>query len=143
MNLYLSRPFLTKYSFFPRMIVLITLLLSACSSPPRIVVDPLSQDLGELPQVSMEAVYTISNAGGKELKIEKISTSCGCTYAEIDKNTLEPGESTSLRVTLDPEEDNLFGDLIRVIYIRSNDPQTPEAEVEFRVNILKPEENTQ
>lgn len=122
---------------------MIVLLLSACSSPPRIVVDPLSQDLGEQPQVSMELVYTISNAGGKQLNIEKISTSCGCTYAEADQNILAPGESTSLRVTLDPIEDNLFGDLTRVIYIRSNDPQTPEAEVEFRVNILKPEENTQ
>jgi len=121
---------------------MIVLLLSACSSPPRIVVDPLFQDLGELPQVSMELVYKISNVGGKQLIIEKISTSCGCTYAEIDKNNLAPGESTSLRVTLDPIEDNLYGDLTRVIYLRSNDPQTPEAEVEFRVIILKPEENT-
>ena len=31
-----------------------------------------------------------------------------------------------------------YGALLRVIYIRSNDPATPEVEAAFRVNILKP-----
>ena len=119
---------------------LVLLLLSACSSsPPRIVVEPDSQDLGEIPQKPLELTYTVRNDGGSPLTIEKISTSCGCTYAEIDKDTLSPGETTILRVTLDPTEDNLYGNLTRVIYLRSNDPETPEAEAEFRVKILKPD----
>lgn len=123
-------------------VLLVLVLLSSCSSPPRIVVEPPSQDLGEVPQKPLELIYTIHNEGGSELIIEKISTSCGCTYAEIDKNVILPGETASLFVTLDPTEDNLFGNLMRVIYLRSNDPQTPEAVAEFRVIILKPEGST-
>ena len=46
---------------------------------------------------------------------------------------------SKLRVKFDPAEDNLFGDIQRIIYLRSNDPATPEAEAEFRVIIQKPE----
>jgi hypothetical protein len=120
--------------------LLVFVFLSACNTtPPIIVVDPSSQDLGEMPQKPLEITYTVRNEGGSPLTIEKISTSCGCTYAEIERDTLAPGETTPLRVTLDPIEDNLYGNLTRVIYLRSNDPETPEAEVEFRVTILKPD----
>jgi hypothetical protein len=119
---------------------MVSLLLAACgSSPPQIVVEPTLQDLGEVPQEPIELSYTVRNEGGSPLQIEKISTSCDCTEATLDRQTIPPGESTQLRVTLDPTEDNLYGNLLRVIYIRSNDPDTSEAEVEFRVSILKPE----
>lgn len=123
------------------LILAAALLLAACgNSPPQIEVEPASQDLGEKPQAPLELVYTIRNKGGSPLQIEKLSTSCGCTEAAVDRNTIPPGESTQLRVTLDPTEDNLYGNLMRVVYIRSNDPDTPEAEAEFRVSIPKPEE---
>ncbi len=112
--------------------------LTACSaSPPHIVVEPPSQDLGERPQEPIELTYTLRNEGGSPLKIEKLITSCGCTRAEVEKDVLAPGESTPLHVSLDPTEDDLYGDILRVIYIRSNDPAHPEVEVEFRVIIRK------
>ena len=43
-----------------------------------------------------------------------------------------------LRVTLDPIEDNLYGNILRVVYLRTNDPERPEIEAEFRVTIEKP-----
>ncbi len=131
---------MTKYS---RKILALTFLifaLSACrSAPPRIVVEPPSQDLGVVPQELLEVTYTVRNEGGSPLLIEKISTSCGCTRAEMDQSRLDPGETATLRVTLDPVDDNLYGEILRVVYIRSNDPDTPEAEVELRVTILKPD----
>ena len=124
--------------------VIVGFLLAACSAaPPRIVVEPASQDLGERPQELIELTYTIRNEGGQPLKIEKLITSCGCTRAEVEKDVLAPGESTPMRVTLDPTEDDLYGDILRVIYIRSNDPARPEVEVEFRVTIHKSNEETQ
>jgi hypothetical protein len=95
-----------------------------------------------MPQKPLELTYSVRNDGDSPLIIEKISTSCGCTYAEVDSDTLAPGETTTLRVTLYPVEDNLYGNLTRVIYLRSNDPETPEAQVEFRVKILKPDGST-
>jgi hypothetical protein len=57
----------------------------------------------------------------------------------MEKSVIPPGESAELRVKFDPAEDNLFGEIQRIIYLRSNDPIQPEAEVEFRVTIQKPE----
>jgi hypothetical protein len=128
-------------TFRPALIAVITvaaLWLSACTgASPRIVVEPATRDLGEVLQQPLAVSYTVRNQGDAPLRVERITTSCGCTEAVIDQDTIPPGESTQLRVTLDPTEDDLSGDQVRVIYIRSNDPKTPEAEVEFRANIRK------
>ncbi len=114
--------------------------LTACAKKaPRIMVEPASQELGEVPQQKIELVYTVRNDGGSDLEIEKISTSCDCTKAVIDRDKIAPGQSAVLTVTLDPTEDNLYGDITRVIYLRSNDPETPEVSVEFHAIIQKPE----
>ncbi|MFQ5434390.1 MAG: DUF1573 domain-containing protein [Anaerolineae bacterium] len=134
-----------RSSWMPRpgflaLLALAALWLAACgSTPPKIVVEPAAQDLGELPQQPLELSYTVRNQGGSPLQIEKISTSCGCTEAAVDQETIPVDESTQLRVTLDPTEDDLYGNLVRIIYIRSNDPDTPEAEAEFRVTIRRSE----
>ena len=119
--------------------LVLLLLLAACGNPgPQIVVEPMSQDLGERLQERIELAYTVRNAGDALLRIEKVSTSCGCTEAELDRTDIPPGETAQLSVSLDPIEDDLFGDVRRVIYLRSNDPDAPEVSVEFNVQIYKP-----
>lgn len=113
--------------------------LTACSlKSPRIIAEPVSQELGEIPQQKIELTYTVRNDGGSELRIEKISTSCDCTKAIIDQEQIAPGQSAVLTVTLDPMEDNLYGDITRVIYLRSNDPENPEVSVKFHAIIQTP-----
>ena len=113
--------------------------LSACANKaPIITIEPALQDLGDQSQKLIELVYTVKNSGNADLVIEKVSVSCECTTAELERNTIPPGESAELRVKFDPAEDNLFGDIQRIIYLRSNDPNQPEAEAEFRVTIPKP-----
>lgn len=117
-------------------------VLAACAkeSLPRIVVEPASQELGEISQQKIELTYTVRNEGKSDLQILKISTSCDCTKAVIDQNQITPGQSAALSVTLDPTEDNLYGDVTRLIYLRSNDPENPEVSVEFHAIIQLPEE---
>jgi hypothetical protein len=130
----------TRVSRLLIQLAVVAIFLAACgSSPPRIVVEPASQDLGEMPQEPIELSYMVHNEGGTTLQIEKVSTSCGCTKATVDSDTISPGSSTTLRVTLDPTEENMYGNLLRVVYVRSNDPNRSEVEVEFRVSIRKPE----
>lgn len=124
---------------FLGLVVVAGVALTAGKPPPRIVVEPVSQDLGEVPQAPLELTYTVRNEGGSPLRIEKVSTSCGCTKATIERDTIAPGDSAELRVIMDPTEDNLYGDLLRVIYVRSNDPDNPEVEAEFRVKVRQPE----
>lgn len=116
-------------------------VITACAKkPPRIAVEPAAQELGEVSQQKIELTYTVRNDGGSELQIEKISTSCDCTKAVIAQDKIAPGQSATLTVTLDPTEDNLYGDITRVIYLRSNDPENPEVTAEFHAIIQKPEE---
>jgi len=122
------------------LLILLTGSLTACGGKaPQISIEPALQDLGTQPQQLIDLVYTVKNNGNADLVIEKVSVSCECTTAELEKNTIPPGESAELRVKFDPAEDNLFGDIQRIIYLRSNDPEKPEAEAEFRVIIQKPE----
>ena len=125
------------------MLVLVGLFfLPACSkSPPRIAVEPVAQELGEVPQKLIELKYTVKNEGDRDLQILKISTSCDCTKAFLEQDKISAGQSAVLTVTLDPTEDNLYGDVTRVVYLRSNDPENPEVSVEFHAFIVKPGEN--
>lgn len=117
----------------------VTLLAAWAWSLPRIAVEPASQELGEKPQQHIELTYTVRNEGKSPLRIEEVTTTCGCTKASVDQETVAPGESTVLHVTMDPQQDNLYGNLLRVITIRSNDPATPQVQVDFRVQIRKPD----
>ena len=122
------------------LLLLITWILAACGGKaPQISIEPALQDLGTQPQQLIDLVYSVRNTGNADLVIEKVSVSCECTTAELEKNTIPPGESAELRVKFNPAEDNLFGDIQRIIYLRSNDPEKPEVEAEFRVIIQKPE----
>lgn len=121
-------------------LLLVAGFLAACSSKaPQISIEPPLQDLGTQPQQLIDLVFEVKNTGNADLVIEKVSVSCDCTSAELEKNTIPPGETAKLRVKFDPAEDNLFGDIQRIIYLRSNDQATPEAAAEFRVIIEKPE----
>jgi Protein of unknown function (DUF1573) len=42
---------------------------------------------------AVEAHYVFKNAGQIPVKIVRVSSSCGCTVAEVDKKTYLPGES--------------------------------------------------
>lgn len=84
---------------------------------------------------------SIQNQGTAELEIEEVTTSCGCTQAEILPTIIAPNETGILRVRYDsgahgPE---LSGTVLRQIFIASNDPDEPEVEFRFSAEILPPE----
>jgi hypothetical protein len=107
------------------------------SEPPRIAVAPPEFDFGDIgPELAVSHVFTVTNTGSAPLDISGVSTSCGCTTATIEATQLQPGESTALTVTFDPQAHNgPMGRFLRLVYLRSNDPQTPEAQVKLRVTV--------
>ncbi|GEM_PF-994875 len=111
------------------------------AGPPRIEVTPELIEFGEISPTEKAVVeYRVRNAGGSPLEITRVSTSCGCTTAEVGKTTLLPGETTPLRVTFDPQAMRAEGlneeDIYRIIFLRSNDPERPEVTVELRGRVL-------
>lgn len=117
-----------------------SLLLVACGGgEPQISLETNELKLGDV--VNGEIVIRevkVDNTGQAELVIEYISTSCGCTKATLEPMTVAPGGQATLTVTFDsgahgPEE---TGELVRQVFIASNDPVQPEVVLELTANVL-------
>ena len=118
-------------------------LLAACSSrEPVIRLDQSQIDLGQVVNGEVRTFeVSVLNQGNTNLVIEAVSTSCGCTSAQVIPAALEPGERGLLQVTFDsgahgPEE---LGPVMRQVFIDSNDPDQPEVDFRFTAEILPPE----
>jgi hypothetical protein len=105
-------------------------------SGPRIRVEPESFDFGKaLPDKVLRREFTVRNFGDAPLVIEGVSTTCGCTAALPAKLRVEPGGSTSLRVTF--ETRRYSGRVERQVLVRSNDPKTPLLQVKVSASVEK------
>jgi hypothetical protein len=111
------------------------------SGPGRIELSATEFDFGAVPNTGpVSHEFQVRNAGRGPLEISGVSTSCGCTTAEVESQHLEQGESTTLRVTFDPQaHDGAVGEYLRMVYVRSNDPATPEASLTIRVTVVAPQ----
>lgn len=102
---------------------------------------PEKQDLGKVVYGDVETLtYTLTNYMPLPLEITRVSTSCGCTKAEVDKKELGPYESTTVNVSFDPavhKDDTDLGELTRTIYIQTSHPDYPELEAVFDANVIK------
>jgi hypothetical protein len=111
----------------------------AAQSPGKIELSTAEFDFGTIPNTGpVSQVFQVRNAGGEKLEISGVSTSCGCTTAEIGRRSLSPGETTDLTVTYDPQaHGGATGEFVRVVYVRSSDPETPEASLTIRVTVVE------
>lgn len=86
---------------------------------PLIVFDTTVYNFGKIlegEQVSYK--FDFVNAGKKDLVIEKIETSCGCTVPEYDKKPVKPGERGFVRVRFDSS--NKEGTVYKTVKVTSN-----------------------
>ncbi|MCB0112574.1 MAG: DUF1573 domain-containing protein [Caldilineaceae bacterium] len=127
------------------LLVLIGLLVVACGGSPAIVASPEEFDFGDVPAADpVTATFVLQNQGNGTLRIDSVRTSCGCTTADVADTSIAPHDDTILTVTFDPQaHEGLYGPLLRMIYIASNDPDQPEIEIPVTVNVLAPEEASQ
>ncbi len=121
-------------------IAMIALLLAACSSGSAdLVIEQTSIDLGQVTNGEVRSMeIPLRNAGSSELVIESVTTSCGCTSAEVSPTTIQPGESGLLLVQFDsgahgPESN---GPVMRQVFIASNDSDEPEMEFRFTAEVI-------
>jgi hypothetical protein len=122
---------------------LTTILLASCTGgTPELVLGDTEVDLGEVVNGEVLTIeIPIQNTGDKELVIEAVTTSCGCTSAEVTPERIAPGGEGVLHIQYDsgahgPEAN---GPVIRQIFIASNDPDQPEAEFRVLANVIPPE----
>lgn len=102
-------------------------------SRPQIEITPSSFDFGEIEYGTVvEHIFDLKNLGSETLEILRLSTSCGCTSAEVDKEVIPAGEQTSLKVTYNTglmSGSHAKGKQERIIYVKTNDPVSPQVEV--------------
>lgn len=121
--------------------ILLAIILAGCSSQsPKIELPTDNFEFGDVVNgkiVSKDIV--VENRGSAPLVIEDVITSCGCTTGEVTPSTISPGEQGVLHITFDsgahgPE---LTGQLMRQVYLVTNDQKNPEMMVEFTANVVK------
>ena len=123
-------------------ITALVILVGGCSAglkAPKIELSTNSFDLGDINPDNGKRVETfyVKNTGSDVLKILSVSTSCGCTEANVESEEINPGEQTKLTVTYDPSvHPDLVGKIKRVVYVQSNDPLNEEVELELIGNSL-------
>ncbi len=107
---------------------------------PMAEISPATHDFGEIEfgaVVSYE--FTIVNNGETDLEIRRVATSCACTSADTDKKLIAPGDSAVLTVVYDSAamgRSHAAGREERIVYIRTNDPASPQMEVTVYATII-------
>jgi len=84
--------------------------------------------------------FTLTNYTPLPLKITRVSTSCGCTKASVEKEKLEAYESTTVNVSFDPavhKDDTDLGDLTRTIYVETDNLNFIDLESKITATVIK------
>lgn len=103
-----------------------------------IQVSPQSYDFGLIDgnMGPVSTVFELTNVGAEPISLNRLSTSCGCTTAEMDMSELMPGEVREMRVTFDPAvHPDQSGPVTRVVYLQSSDSTVPEIEIDLSGNV--------
>ena len=80
-------------------------------------------------------VFAVQNTGAADLRIGNLVTSCGCTVAELSSNVIPPGERADLKVTFDADFHATSGQVTRLVWFATNDPNQPWAEVRLTADV--------
>lgn len=117
--------------------LLLALAAGCAQQPGKVELSAAEYDFGTIPNTKpVSKVFEVRNVGRGKLEIAGVSTSCGCTTAEVNKRQLAPGETAELQVTYDPQaHGGATGQFMRVVYVRTDDPDVPEATLTIRVTV--------
>lgn len=121
-------------------LIIMGLLFTACGfAQPRIAVDATNFDFGEVVNGEIATHdFVVRNEGNAPLAVESVITTCGCTTATLEPMTIPAGESGILHVAFDSgaHGPDLTGEIIRQVFITTNDPDQPEVAVEIIANVM-------
>lgn len=121
-------------------LIIMGLLFTACGfAQPRIAVDATNFDFGEVVNGEIATHdFVVRNEGNARLAVESVITTCGCTTATLEPMTIPAGESGILHVAFDSgaHGPDLTGEIIRQVFITTNDPDQPEVAVEIIANVV-------
>lgn len=97
---------------------------------PQLRVQATSLDFGRLkPHTASIREIQFYNTGKQALDIKSLQGNCTCVTASADKTSIKPGESSTIKISLNPQDRK--GSLQKAVTIYSNDPQNPVQRITF------------
>ena len=137
-----ERKALAKRRFSGELLALsiLVLLLGGCAGgKPDIAVATKRHDFGQVKQGDVVTTeIAVRNTGNKELKIESVATSCGCTSAQVKPKIIPSGGEGKLVIRYDSGSHPDKGPIERHIYIASNDPEKAELDIIITAEVQPP-----
>ena len=115
--------------------LLVAALLAVRAVPslaiPSLVVEPPTIDLGILEgDVRVPFACTLRNAGDAPLRIHEVVPTCGCTVVLFTDSLIAPGDAAPLTGAFHSRK--LEGNVLKSIFVKTNDPERPRAVVLLR-----------
>lgn len=98
---------------------------------PNVAVKPANRYLGSLGRTDVVNLnYIVVNDGDHDLVIDNVVTSCGCTTATLSHSIIPPRHRADLAVRFDAGYHKVEPgqQVVRVVWLMTNDPDTPVAE---------------
>jgi hypothetical protein len=112
-------------------------VLSYGEKGPKIVFKDESFDFGKIKQGDVVShKFVFKNEGNAPLKINKVTSSCGCTAALVSQKKVAPGGKGEIKATLNSR--GYRGNLTKYIYVESNDTNQPTIRLTIKVMIEVP-----
>lgn len=109
--------------------------VSAFAQPKLEVEGGTTYDWGtvSIKKTPLKAEIVLKNVGTETLKLNDPKPSCGCTTAPLERKELQPGESTTMHITLNVGHN---GPVTKSVTISSNDPATPTVAVNLKADVF-------
>ncbi len=110
----------------------------AAAGLPKIELQTTAYDMGVVPSTEIAVQkMKVFNRGQAPLKIERVSTSCGCTTGEMEQSLIPPGGESNLIIRVDPKKiPGFFAS--KVLTVHSNDAANPHPTIDV-VTHVQPE----
>lgn len=87
------------------------------AAPEALSFKQTEHDFGKIPQGKpVTYAFIITNTGTTPLKLENVSTTCGCTTPEWSKDEIAPGASSKITVGYNAAADGPFTKPITITY---------------------------
>jgi hypothetical protein len=97
---------------------------------PQLRLNSYALDFGNVKSSSTtvrEVQFT--NSGKKDLTLKSVQGNCTCINASVEKTTIKPGGTGTLKIAFDPQDRS--GTQQKAVTIYSNDPRNPVQRVTF------------
>ena len=103
------------------------------NAAPRITFEKVTHDFGYVGLGSTNfCQFKFTNTGNAVLKIDEVKEACSCTVHNLTKKEYAPGESGT--ITVGYAADTELGNMMKQLYVFSNDPSNPQVELLVKAN---------